>query len=128
MSGRADPKPARPVKARARRKPAEVIMADLWRQGLGPCALLAVPGHECEGRVEGHHAITRQALRKRGLDEFQWDRRNRVALCDRAHLSHHTRAQPLPRELLPASVFGFADELGLLWLIDRVYGVSPSDA
>jgi len=96
-------------------------MADLWRQGLGPCALRALPGHECEGRVEGHHAITRQALRTRGLAEHQWDRRNRVPLCDRAHTSHHTASQRVPRELLPPAVFEFADELGLRWLLDRVY-------
>jgi hypothetical protein len=103
-------------------------MADLWRRGMGPCARTVEPGHRCVGPVKGHHALTRQTLRNRGLAEFEWDRRNRVPLCEQAHLSHHTRSQPLSRGLLPASVFQFADELGLGWLLDKVYpeAVPPS--
>lgn len=96
-------------------------MVELWRTGIGLCVRRHEPGHVCKGPVEGHHAITRQALRKRGLAEFQWDRRNRVALCERAHLSHHTRSQPLPYDLLPPAVLEFAADVDLVWLLERVY-------
>lgn len=106
-------------------KPAAVIQRDLWREGLGRCALNMRGDHVCEGKVRGHHLIAQHALRKRGLHEFLWDKRNRLAVCDAAHHRHHTRCAPLPRSVLPDSVFEFAEELGLLWLLEKTY---PEDA
>lgn len=103
------------------RKPAGVIQTESWRKNLGPCALKGLPGHVCEGKVRGHHLIPRQSLRRHGFVLFEWDIRNRLSVCDRAHHSHHTRARPIPRALLPESVFVFADELGLGWLLSKLY-------
>lgn len=110
-----------PLKRGRRRKPAAVIERDLWRHDLGPCRVCYQLGLACSGPVQGHHVLTQQALRKRGFEEFLWDKRNRLATCEGAHMRHHTRIRPIPRELLPDSAFEFAAELGLTWLLERVY-------
>jgi len=65
--------------------------------------------------------VTQQALRKRGLDAFLWDTRNKVDVCERAHAAHHNRSRPIPAELLPDSVWAFAADLGLVWYLERYY-------
>jgi hypothetical protein len=75
----------------------------------------------CRGPVQGHHAIEKQALKRRGLHRHLDDLRNRVPVCEHRHEQHTTRAKPIPRDVLPASVFEFAKELGLSWWIDRHY-------
>jgi hypothetical protein len=97
-----------------------------WRMGLGPCIVCPAEGGTCAGQVQGHHAISRQALRRRGLHRYMDDLRNRVAVCEHRHEQHTTRCRPIPRELLPVSVFEFAKELGLSWYLDRFYPAAPS--
>lgn len=131
---------ARPV----RREPGAGLQ---WRAGLGPCVVcpqeaLAAGGtcscavepvsacmvHGiCRGPVQGHHAIEKQALKRRGLHRFLDDTRNRVPVCEHRHEQHTTRFKPIPRWVLPASVFEFANELGLGWLIDRDYPVGRAE-
>jgi hypothetical protein len=102
-----------------RRKPAEVIQADLWRSDLGPC--LFAGRDLCEGPVEGHHAILRQTLRHEGHVDHVWDRRNRVALCSRHHRRFHLGLLTINQRQLPPPVLEFAEELGLGWVIEKRY-------
>lgn len=87
-----------------------------WGEGLGPCVVCGTGF-----RVQGHHAVPKRVLKWYGLDASLWDIRNRVPVCRHDHESHETRARPIPRGLLPVSVFEFADEVGLGWYIDRHY-------
>ena len=62
-----------------------------------------------------HHAITQQEIRRnaRGRDvrALLGDQRNLVAVTDRCHGNHHSRARPYRLGMLPDSVFEFAAEV-----------------
>jgi hypothetical protein len=79
-------------------------------------------------RIEAHHIITQQQLKREGFEAWLWDARNGMALCGWHHPRHHNYRQRVPRELLPAGVFAFAAELvsdrhphGLGWILDTEY-------
>lgn len=101
---------------RKRRKPIVLIVAAVWRAGLGPCVV-------CGSRVnvDGHHIVPAQTLRRHGLHAYLMDKRNRLSVCRDDHEAHHNRSRPILRGLLPAAVSEFADELGLTWYLDRHY-------
>lgn len=103
------------------RKPVEAIEHELWHRGHGPCVVCPAEGGKCEGRVQGHHIISKQALKKRGLHKYLWDRRNRLPVCQHRHEQHETKVKPIPRELLPQAALDFATELDLGWWLDRHY-------
>lgn len=93
-----------------------------WREGLGPCVVCTT--RQLSIHVDGHHVIPKSVLIRRGFRAFVTDKRNRLALCRTHHANHHSRSQPIPRELLPVEAFRFADELGLGWYLDRHYPVA----
>lgn len=103
---------------RRRRKPVEVIQADIWRAGIHRCRCV-VCGTSRD--LDGHHAIPKRVLKRFGFRDHLLDIRNRVPVCRDDHESHENRSQPIPRELLPDSVFEFAAELGLTWYLERHY-------
>lgn len=105
---------------RRRPKPAAVIVADIWREGLHMerCVVCGT-----NGRLDGHHAVPRRVLLRLGFGDYIMDRRNRVPTCRHDHESHENRHRPIRRDELPASVFEFASELDLDWYIDRFYPV-----
>ncbi len=80
---------------------------------------------DCGGDVQAHHVITQQQLRKHGLDEFRWDPRNGMAVCDRAHDRHHAGVSRIPLDVVPARCKAFATENGLDYLLDRFYAPGP---
>lgn len=94
------------------------LLRELWRSGLGPCAM---GPNGCDGHVDAHHIVKRQTLRTHGHQIEEWNLANRLPLCRAHHEAHHSGANPVPRILLPASVFEFADDLGLGWWVDRHY-------
>lgn len=109
---------------RSRRRPnplsaAEAEARDVWGEGLGGCIVCPVEGGVCSGPIQGHHALDKALLKKRGLHAFLWDIRNRVPVCADRHESHTNRSRPIAMELLPAPVFEFARELGLCDLLAR---------
>lgn len=87
---------------------------------LDGCLVHPNPG-DCDGRVEAHHVITRQQLRKRGLADLTWDTRNGMGLCTRAHTRHTGALERVPRRLVPAHAEQFAREHALTHLLDRYY-------
>lgn len=93
----------------------------LWKEGLGRCVVCPAEGGVCQGRVQGHHVVSKQALKKRGLLEYLWDRRNRMAVCEHRHESHTNGTKRIPWRLLTAEHLAFADELELRYLLERVY-------
>lgn len=76
---------------------------------------------DCVGPVQGHHVITQQSLRKRGLDDRLWDVRNGVGVCERAHARHTKAVQRIPYDRLPQAAIDFAVEAGLDWQLERYY-------
>lgn len=76
---------------------------------------------DCSGPIEGHHVITRQSLRKRGLSYLDWDTRNSLACCQRAHRRHTGAVERISYERLPAAAIEFAKEVDLDWQLDRFY-------
>lgn len=85
------------------------------------CLLSVVRGHVCEGPTQAHHVITQQQLRKRGLLKYRWAVANGVPVCEKAHTRHTGAVERLPRALLPPETVSFAEELGLVHLIERYY-------
>jgi hypothetical protein len=65
--------------------------------------------------------VPKRVLKRLGHHTFLLDKRNRLALCRDHHEAHENRSRPVPRRLLPASVFEFAAELDLTWYLDRHY-------
>lgn len=89
-------------------------------------ATIAVERRADLARIEGHHVISKDRLISWGLRALKWDRRNGVAICRYHHDSHEYAVRPsqrIPRRLLPASAWVFADEIGARWVLedDRVY-------
>lgn len=105
-----------------RRKPKTIAgFGEIWREGLGGCVVCLAEGGACSGPVQAHHIIGRQTLRRRGLLFETLDVRNRLGVCEFRHEQHTTGYKPIPRDVLPASVFEFAEELGLEWYLDKHY-------
>lgn len=114
---------------RSRRvKPATVIAADIWRDGLGGCAVCRHEHAACDGRIDGHHIIPKRALIRLGFSDYLLDKRNRIGVCRHRHEQHENGYKPIPRELLPAAVFEFADEISLGWYLDRHYPAAQAAA
>jgi hypothetical protein len=102
-----------------RRVSARELERSLWPVGMEHRCVRHGP--DCQGRVAGHHVIAKQALRRRGLHAFLWDRRNRMPLCEFHHQRHTLRYDPVPSSLLSAEAREFAAELGLEWLLEKSY-------
>jgi hypothetical protein len=72
-------------------------------------------------RVEGHHVLAKRYLKARGLANRFWDTRNGLGLCSYHHARHERWMQRVPYELVPDDAIEFADEVGLLHLIEHDY-------
>lgn len=112
-----DPKPTKRILRREQRTNQEAAHA--WKQAVlvsGPCAVT--------GRTPtvAHHAVPQRVLRERGLGEHaRWDVRNGIPLESRAHERHHSRHRPILMSELPAAVFDFAEDYGLVEYLRRTY-------
>lgn len=115
-------KPLKASRLQLRRRPRpKLVDSTIWRRDLGACIVCPAEGGICSGPVQGHHAVAKAKLRQLGLTAAAMDLRNRVPVCERRHAQHTTGYRPIPRELLPASVFVFAADLDLGWYLDKHY-------
>ncbi len=103
------------------KKKTDEIVNFIWRRDLGPCVVCPHEGGKCAGPVQGHHVVAKELLKKRGLIGHLMDLRNRLSVCERRHAQHTNKFKPIPREVLPASAFEFADEFGLGWYLTKHY-------
>ena len=78
----------------------------------------------CEPPIQAAHLIPQQTLRKEGFSEHLWDPRNGVGACYRAHRRSDAAVERFPVERIPEAAWQFAEELGLTWKLERLYGVS----
>jgi len=82
----------------------------------------------CDGRLVRCHLIPKRLIRREGGRE--WDSRAWVWACggivgNGGHhgMLDHSRTLRLPRSAIPAGTEQLALELGLIWWLEREYGV-----
>ena len=113
---------ARLVSRRRVRSAEEREASAAWKAAVGSsCSICPAEGGVCSGVIQGHHAISKQALKRRSLHAFLWDVRNKVDVCTFRHEQITTNAKPLPADLLPDAVWAFAADVGLTWWVERFY-------
>ena len=77
---------------------------------------------DCEGPIQAAHLIPKQALRRRGFSpEVIWDPRNGIAACRRAHCRSDAGLERFPSSRLPVEAWAFAEEVGLGWMLEKLY-------
>lgn len=87
-----------------------------------PCAIHDDPS-QCEFPIQVCHLIPKQALRRRGLAaEVTYDPRNALPACYRAHRRSDSGIERFPADRIPDEAWEFASELGLGWMLERLYG------
>lgn len=76
-------------------------------------------------RGHAHHIIPEQSIDTLFPDRpgLAHDVRNALLLCDLDHGRHHVRFEVVPRSRLPREVFDFAEELGIRWLLEKLYRI-----
>ncbi len=77
---------------------------------------------DCEKPIQAAHLIPKQALRRRGLFEHVYDPRNGIGACYRAHRRSDAGIERFPVAYIPIEAWEFAEELGLDWMLERLYG------
>lgn len=121
-------------KVKARMTVDEAADRRFWRQmvtkgGCVMCKAFPVDGRTRSERgadltvIDGHHVVAKQDLKRWGLHARLWDIRNGIALCRYHHARHEAAMQRVPRELLPAVAWEFAEEINAEFVLDddRVY-------
>ena len=77
---------------------------------------------DCEGPIQAAHLIPKQALRRRGFSpEVIWDPRNGIAACYCAHRRSDAGLERFPSSRLPVEAWAFAEEVGLGWMLEKLY-------
>ncbi len=85
------------------------------------CEVCSGRGESCEGRLEAHHVIPKEFLKRHGLPELIWHPANGMCLCYKAHRRHTNRLQPIERAFLRRDHFELAGLYRLGWLLDSLY-------
>ena len=76
----------------------------------------------CE-MIQAAHVIPKQALRRRGFEpEVVYDTRNGIGACYAAHRRSDAGLERFPVECFREETWEFADEVGLRWMVERLYG------
>lgn len=77
---------------------------------------------DCDGPVQAAHVISKQTLRRRGLHQHVYDPRNGIGACYKAHRRSDNAVERFPVDRVPVAAWEFAHELGLDYLLERLYG------
>lgn len=80
---------------------------------------------DCELPIQAAHILSKSALKRHGFRNdlsVLYDPRNGIGACYRAHRRSDLALERFPAEKLPERFWRFADEVGLRWLAERVYG------
>lgn len=115
-----DPKPAARVKRHAR---GNTAAAAVFKHVVCSEDCLAEGGRlgECEPDIHAAHVVPAAELRKRGLEHLVYDPLNGVALCARHHRRHDNWTEKIPRHLLPARCFAWAESHQLTDALERAW-------
>ena len=76
---------------------------------------------DCDGPVQAAHIIPKQSLKRHGHEDKVWDTRNAVGACYKAHRRSDAGIERFPRRVFTPEVYEFADEVGLGYLLDKLY-------
>jgi len=90
-------------------------------KGLPMKSVCAVGGAKHRDSLQIHHVIPKRILKVEGHADRLWDPRNSLVLCSSCHARHESALRKVPLALLRPAHFEFAEELGLLWVLDRFY-------
>jgi hypothetical protein len=74
--------------------------------------------------TDPHHVLTRNRLEREGMTVAVDDLDNCLPLCADCHAGHHRPGvtdSRLRRDRLRAENVGFAERVGLMWLLDEQY-------
>lgn len=95
-----------------------------WLRKFAPAEL-----RSCDGALDPCHLIPQQLLKRElGSRKVGWEMLV-VAACRKHHrLFDEAKRIRAPRSALPESVERFAEDAGLVWWLDRFYGISHSRA
>jgi len=77
---------------------------------------------DCDGPVQAAHLIPKQALRRRKFYEHVYDPRNGIGACYKAHRRSDAGIERFPAAYIPTGAWEFAEELGVDWMLERLYG------
>ena len=87
---------------------------------------------DCDPPLQAAHIIPQQSLKRRGLHSLLWDTRNGIGACygahrasDRSVVRSDGSSARFPRERIPLEAEAFAQEIGLDWMLDKLYGPRP---
>ena len=74
--------------------------------------------------LQAHHGLSRQRLRRHGLEHLYWDPRNSIPACEEpCHRRHTLALARIPLAALPQAALDFAEELGLGYALEREYAI-----
>lgn len=76
---------------------------------------------DCDGPVQAAHVISKQTLKRHGHGDKVWDPRNAIGACYKAHRRSDAGLERFPRRVFGPEVFEFAEEVGLSWMLDKLY-------
>lgn len=80
--------------------------------------------------LEAHHVIKQQHLRRYGFGgrEWLWDPRVGLCLCRYHHARHDHWVERVPRRLLRSDNWRFAEDVELVWLLERDFPLDTEGA
>lgn len=119
------PKPEKPRKAQPkRRKGRDTDASGMFKLVVCADDCLVESQGGCEPPLDAAHVVPAQTLRKLGLDHLVYDPLNGIALCRRHHTRHDGCVEKIPRHVLPARCFAWADAHGLTEALERHWPVA----
>lgn len=78
--------------------------------------------------LEVHHLIPKRLLKTEGHANRLWDTANAMVLCRLCHARHENAFARIPAGRIPHEGWQFAQELGLDWYLERIYGAEDEAA
>lgn len=82
----------------------------------------------CHGQteLEVHHLIPKRLLKAEGHVDKLWARENGLVLCRTHHARHESGFARVPASVLPHESWAFAQDIGLDWFLERIYGAEEA--
>lgn len=120
------------LRSRKRRTVGTADQREYFRLAVCPdhavCACALINDGPCEGRLEAHHVVPQEWLRKNYrqfgpymLANLLWDSRNGLPLCARHHRRHTLAMNRVPLSVLPPATCEFISEVGADYVVQRTY-------
>ncbi len=101
---------------RRSRRPVVALGRESWYSHVECCA-------KCGSmdRIEKHHILPAQTLRRNGWGPELFNPANKMYLCSICHAKHTNYFERIPASIIPVEAIEFVKEIGLLHLLEREY-------